>query len=76
MLTALSVCAGPLPLPLQLGPEGLATQPAAGGPDQALRQPQERRQRHQGPQVVLHHRLDCHLPEKGPFQKHDTEEDR
>ena len=63
----LCFAAGPLPLPLQLRPEGLATQPAAGGLDKALWQPQEWRQWHQGPQVVLHHRLDCHLPEKGQF---------
>ena len=59
---------GALPVALLVGPEGPATQPAAGGPDQALRQPEERRQRHQKPQVVLHHRLDRHLPAQGQLR--------
>ncbi|XP_064355430.1 cAMP-dependent protein kinase catalytic subunit alpha-like isoform X2 [Dromaius novaehollandiae] len=49
----------------KLGPQGPAAQPAPGGPHQALRQPAQRRRRHQGPQVVLHHRLDRHLPAQG-----------
>ena len=39
--------------------------PATGGPDEAVRKPQERCQRHQESQVVSEHRLDRHLPEKG-----------
>lgn len=57
--------AGAIPLPLQLRPEGPAAEPAAGRSDETLRQPEERRQRHQGPQVVRHDRLDRHLREKG-----------
>lgn len=56
---------GALPVPLQLRPEGSAEKPAAGGPDQAFREPQEWSQRYQEPQVVRHHRLDRHLPEEG-----------
>lgn len=56
---------GALPIPLQLRPEGSAEKPAAGGPDQAFREPQERSERYQEPQVVRYHRLDRHLPEKG-----------
>lgn len=56
---------GSFPIPLQLRPEGYVEKFAAGGSDQALRQPQEWGQRYQGSQVVCHHRLDCHLPEKG-----------
>lgn len=57
--------AGAIPLSLQLRPEGPAAEPAAGRSDETLRQPEERRQRHQGPQVVRHDRLDRHLREKG-----------
>lgn len=63
--TLMSLSPGALSLPLQLGPEGPAEEPAPGGPDQALRKPAQRSQRHQGPQVVRHHWLDCHLPEEG-----------
>ena len=56
---------GPLPLALQLGVEGPPAQPTAGGPDEALRQPEERGERHQDSQVVRRHRLDRHLPEEG-----------
>lgn len=57
--------AGAIPLSLQLRPEGSAAEPAAGRSDETLRQPEERRQRHQGPQVVRHDGLDRHLREKG-----------
>lgn len=36
-----------------------------GGSHKTLREPQERRQWHQGPQVVCYNWLDRHLPEKG-----------
>ena len=56
---------GALPLALQQRPEGTAAQSVASGPHQEIRQPQERRQRHQGSQVVRFHRLDRHIPTKG-----------
>ncbi len=37
----------------------------AGGPDEAVRQPEERGDRHQEPQVVRPDRVDCRLPEEG-----------
>lgn len=52
---------GTIPLPLQLRLEGSAEEPAAGRPDKEIRQPEERRERHQKSQVVLHNRLDCHI---------------
>ena len=54
---------GALSVSLQLGPQGPAAQSAPGRPDQTVRQPEERRRRHQEPQVVRHHRLDIHLRE-------------
>lgn len=59
------VFAGAIPLPLQLRFERSAQKPASGGPDKALWQPEERSQRHQGPQMVCHDGLDCDLREKG-----------
>lgn len=56
---------GTIPVPLQLRLEGPVEKPAAGGSDQTLRQPEERSQRHQGPQMVCHNRLDRNLREKG-----------
>lgn len=53
--------AGAIPVPLQLRPEGPAEEPAAGGPDEEIWQPEERRERHQKPQMVLHDRLDRHI---------------
>ena len=62
---AFTVFAGSLPIPFQLRPEGSFEKFAAGGLDQALRQPQEWSQWYQGSQVVCYHWLDCHLPEEG-----------
>lgn len=56
---------GTIPLPLQLRLEGSTEEPAAGRPDQEIRQPEERREWHQKSQVVLHNRLDRHIWEKG-----------
>lgn len=53
--------AGTIPLPLQLRLEGSAEEPAAGRPDEEVWQPEERCERHQEPQVVLHNRLDRHI---------------
>lgn len=39
--TLMCLSPGALSLPLQLGPEGPAEEPAPGGPDEALRQPEE-----------------------------------
>lgn len=68
MLRHLCVCfisaispIGTIPLPLQLRLEGSAEEPAAGGPDKEIRQPEERRERHQKSQMVLHNRLDRHI---------------
>lgn len=61
----LAVFAGAIPLPLQLRFERSVKKPAAGGPDKTLWQPEERSQRHQGPQMVCHDRLDRNLREKG-----------
>lgn len=56
---------GSLPFSLQLRSKGSFEKFTASWPDQALWQPQEWSQWYQGSQVVCHHRLDCHLPEKG-----------
>lgn len=56
---------GAIPLPLQLRLKGSVEKPAAGGSDKTLWQPEERSQRHQGPQMVCHNRLDRNLREKG-----------
>lgn len=56
---------GTIPLPLQLWLEGSAEEPAAGRPDKEVRQPEERRERHQKSQVVLHNRLDRHIWKEG-----------
>lgn len=63
--TNLFLFAGAIPLPLQLRLERSVKKPAAGGLDKTLWQPEERSQRHQGPQMVCHDRLDCNLREKG-----------
>lgn len=52
---------GAIPLPLQLRLEGSAEEPAAGRPDKEIRQPEERRERHQKSQMVLYNRLDRHI---------------
>lgn len=67
---------GPLPIPLQLWPEGPAEEPAAGGPDQTLWQPEERCKRHQGTQVVRNNGLDRHLREEGTFKALLEDEDK
>lgn len=56
---------GTIPIPLQLWFEGPVKKLAAGGPDQTLWKPEERRQRHQRPQMVFHNRLDRNLRAKG-----------
>ena len=56
---------GEISVALQLGPEGSAALPAAGRSDEAFRQLEERRQRHQEPPLVSVDRLDRHLPEEG-----------
>ena len=60
---------GPIPSSLFVSPEGPVAQPAAGGPYQTLRKLEERRTRHQKPQLVPGHRLDHGLPEKGKKQE-------
>ena len=60
---------GPIPSSLFVSPEGPVAQPAAGGPYQTLRKLEERRTRHQKPQLVPGHRLDHGLPEKGKNQE-------
>ena len=57
--------AGTIPVSLQLRPEGPAEEPASGRPDEEIWEPEERREWHQKPQVVLHNRLDRRLREKG-----------
>lgn len=47
----------PVPRLLLRGPQGPRQEPPAGRPDQALRQPQKRRQRHQESQVLQEDRL-------------------
>lgn len=56
---------GTIPISLQFRSEGPAQEPAPGRPDETVRQPQERRQWHQEPQMVCHDGLDRHLWEKG-----------
>ena len=58
---------GALSVALHVGAEGHPAQPAAGGPDQAVRQPEERGERHQEPPLVQSDGLDFRLPEEGWF---------
>lgn len=67
---------GAIPLPLQLRLERSVKKPAAGGPDKTLRQPEERSQRHQGPQMVCHDRLDRNLREKGKTPAHTCQDSK
>lgn len=63
---------GSLPISLQLRSKGFVEKPASSGFNQALWQPQEWSQWYQGPQVVRHHWLDRHLPEKGKIPVWNT----
>lgn len=67
---------GAIPFPLQLRLERSVKKPAAGGPDKTLRQPEERSQRHQGPQMVCHDRLDRNLREKGKMPAHTCQDSK
>lgn len=63
---------GTIPLPLQFRLEGSVEKSASGGSNKTLRQPEERSQWHQGPQMVRHNRLDRHLREKGKTSPHEA----